>query len=872
LPVKLKYGSNARTGTTHPSLESRILRVALIALLGILVVGCSIFGYFYYHYQHVVDDRIASGPMFASVSRIYAAPREVRAGQKLSAASIAADLRRAGYNANSQLGTYQLNADNIFIKPGPESYHNTDGATINTSGGVVQSITAENGVTLSAYELEPQLITALSEDKNRTKRRLVTYDEIPPRMVQAVVAIEDREFFEHGGINYLRTMKCGLQDLLSHHMSCGGSTLTQQLARGFFLSPEKKITRKLREIMITFQLEHRFNKKQIFEMYANEINLGQRGSYAINGFGEAAQTFFGKNLQQLDLAECALLAGTIQSPTRLNPYRHPERAMTRRNIVLDSMVETGAITPSEADRAKAEPLRLAPPNIDASEAPYFVDLVHDQLVKHIGDQDLSHQSLRIYTSLDPDLQRVASEAIEIGMKNVDELVRKLHKTPKGEAPTPINYPQVALVAINPHTGQILALVGGRNYGLSQLNHAVAERPTGSIFKPFVYAAAYNSSLNGLTLGDGGDAGGGGIFTALTPLNDDTTTFMYEGKPYTPGNFEKGEYPGMVTAVDAIDHSLNIATISLAQMVGFGNVAALARSAGITSARGTPSVAIGTYSATPIDMAGAYTVFANNGVHLTPWMLASVRNANGDIVSDFAPDAKQVLDPRVAYLTQSLLENVMTRGTGASARQHGFLAPAAGKTGTSHDVWFAGYTSNLICVVWVGNDDYTDISHGLSRPLQGADAAAPLWAEFMKRAIQLPQYSDVKPFSAPSGVTVARIDKASSLLADSTCPTNNFYVAFLDGTAPTNTCSQMSDSPQNLIQKILGIGGSKSEPTPPQPTTGAPIVRVPPNTPPDGNAPDTTQPPAQPKKRNFLQKIFGGGKDKDKQPQPTPPPQ
>jgi penicillin-binding protein 1B len=854
-------------------MRSRILRGALIALLAIVIVGASVFTYFYYHYQRVVDDRLAAGPIFASVSQIYAAPREVRAGQKLSAAAIAADLRQAGYNSNSQLGTFQLNADNIFIKPGPESYHNTDGATINTSNGVVQSITAENGVTLSAYELEPQLITALSEDKNRTKRRLVSYSEIPPRMVQAVTAIEDRDFFNHGGINYLRIAKCAFSDLVTHHRTCGGSTLTQQLAKNLFLSPEKRIKRKLIEILITFQLENRFNKKQIFEMYANEINLGQRGSYAINGFGEAAQTFFGKNLQQLDLAECALLAGTIQSPTRLNPYRHPERAMERRNVVLDSMVETGAITASEAIRAKAEPLRLAPPNIDASEAPYFVDLVHDQLVRRIGDQDIAHQNLRIYTSLDPELQRAASEAVEIGMKNIDELVRKLHKTPKGELPGPITYPQVALVAINPHTGQILALVGGRNYGVSQLNHAVAERPTGSIFKPFVYAAAYNTSLNGLTLGDSGDAGGGGggVFTALTPLNDDTTTFMFEGKPYTPGNFEKGEYPGMVTAIDAIDHSLNIATISLAQMVGFGNVAALARSAGITSARGTPSVAIGTYSATPIDMAGAYTVFANNGVHLNPWMLASVRNANGDIVSDFSPEAKQILDPRVAYLTQSLLESVMTRGTGASTRAHGFLAPAAGKTGTSHDVWFAGYTSNLICVVWVGNDDYTDISTGLSRPLQGADAAAPLWAEFMKRAIQLPQYSDVKPFVAPEGITTAHIDRTTSLLADSTCTGNTLYAAFLDGTAPVNTCSQMSENPQNFIQKILGIGGSKSVPDPTS-TTPAPSVRVAPNTPPDGNAPDSTQQPAQPKKKNFLQKIFGGGKDKDKQPQPTPPPQ
>ena len=867
MPVKLKYGNNTRTKVRLSALlHSRLFRIAVVAVLAVLLVCVSVFGYFYYHYQRVVDDRIASGPFFANVSQIYAAPREVRDGQKLSATVIAAELRQAGYNSNPQLGTYQINGDNIFIKPGPESYHNTDGATISTTGGVVQSITAENGAALSAYELEPQLITALSEDKNRTKRRIVTYNEIPPHMVQAVISIEDRRFFEHGGVDYHSMLGWAWHDLRGdRRWTGGGSTLTMQLARGLFLSPERRIKRKLIEILITFQLESRFTKQQIFAMYANEINLGHVGSYAINGFGEAAQTFFGKSLQQLDTAECALLAGTIQSPSRLNPYRHPERAMERRNLVLDSMVETGALTPREATRAKAEPLHLAPPNIDASEAPYFVDLVHDQLVQRIGDQDLSHQSLRIYTSLDPDLQQAASDAVEAGMKNVDEIIRKRHKTPKGEQPKPITYPQVALVALNPHTGQILALVGGRNYGASQLNHAVANRPTGSIFKPFVYAAAYNTSLNGMSLGDSG------VFTALTELNDDTTTFMYDGKPYTPGNFERGEYPGMVTAAAAIAHSLNIATISLAQMVGFDNVASLARTSGITNARGTPSVAIGTYGATPIDMAGAYTVFANNGVHLTPWMLASVRNASGDIVSDFSSEGKQVLDPRAAYLTQSLMEGAMNYGTAAAVRAHGFAAPAAGKTGTSHDAWFAGYTSNLICIIWVGNDDYTDISTGLTRKLQGADAAAPIWAEFMNRAIKLPQYSDVKSFIPPEGVTIAHIDRASNLLVDSTCTSNTFYVAFLDGTAPVNTCSQLGENPQNFIQKIFGIGGNSAPTLPP---ASAPVVRQSPNTPPDGNAPDTTQQPEPKKKKNFFQKIFGGGKDKDKdkQPQPGQPPQ
>lgn len=839
------------------------MRYALVAILACVVVVLSVVGYYYFKYENVVNDRLAKGPMFARVSQIYAAPREIRTAQKLSVSMIAADLRRAGYNGNPQLGTFELNGDSIFIKPGPESYHTTDGATISAPNGIVQKITAENGAALSAYELEPQLITALSEENNRTKRRLVSYKDIPPQLVQAVTSIEDRNFFEHRGVNFLRIVKCGVEDLTSGRKRCGGSTITMQLARGFFLSPEKRLKRKFIEILITFQLESRFSKQQIFEMYANQINLGHRGSYDINGMGEAAQAFFGKDLKQLDTAECALLAGLIQSPSRLNPYRHPERAIARRNIVLDSMVETGAISQSTATRAKAERLHLAAPDVDASEAPYFVDLVHDQLVQRISDQDLAHQNLRIYTSLDPELQSAAAEAVDVGMKNVDEIVRKRYARRKDTGP--ITYPQVALVALNPHTGQILALVGGRRYGASQLDHAIAQRPTGSIFKPFVYAAAYNTALNGMNLD------GNGPFTAVTKLNDDPQDFGTGDKPYTPGNFVKGEYPGMVTAVEALAHSLNIATIALAQKIGYGNVAALARSAGIVNARATPSVAIGTYNATPIDMAGAYTVFANGGVHLKPWMLASVRNTSGDIVADYSPDAKQVMDPRAAYLTQSLLEGVMNYGTGSVVRGRGFNAPAAGKTGTEHDAWFAGYTSSLLCIVWVGNDDYTDIK------IQGADAAAPIWAEFMKRAIKLSQYSDVKSFSPPEGITIARIDRDTGLLADPSCSEHTMNVAFLDGTVPTGSCSQMHDNPQNFFQKIFNFGSHSEAVSPYTPGT-PPSATAPPGSPwpvpvnpANGNAPQQTAQPEPPKKKkNFFQKIFGGGGDKDKSREQNPP--
>jgi penicillin-binding protein 1B len=845
MPVRLKLASTP----AKQSLLGRLVRFVLAVALLAAVVGAGVFFYFSHKYRGMVDDRLAQGPLFAAMAQVYAAPQEVRPGQRLSVASIAGALRHAGYSGNpqagSQLGSYQLRENSILIKPGPESFLATDGATITTGPAagdatstdstasahgpsVVESITAENGAPLATYKLEPQLITALSEDKNRTKRRLVTYSQIPPQLVQAVTAIEDRRFFEHGGINYGRTVKCAFEDIIARHMSCGGSTITQQLARGFFLSPDKKLSRKMAEVMITFQLEARFNKQQIFEMYANQINLGQRGSFAINGFGEAAQSYFGKDIRQLTLPEDALLAGLIQNPNRRNPYRHPDRATERRNVVLDSMVETGAITADQAAKAKAAPLNLAPPNIDASEAPYFVDLVHEQIIQRLGDSDTAHSALRVYTSLDPDLQRAAAEAVEVGMRNVDDQVRRREAALRKKGNNaPISYPQVALVALNPHTGQILALIGGRNYGVSQLDHAVAERPTGSIFKPFVYAAAYNTSLNGTTLS------GGGVFTALTKLNDDAQDFGTNGQSYIPGNFDKNEYPGMVTAADALAHSLNIATIALAQQVGYENVATLAHAAGIVNAKPTPSMAIGTYSATPIDMAGAYTTFANNGVHLKPWVLASVRNAQGDIVADFAPEAKQVLDPRTAYLTQTLLEGVMARGTAAGVRSRGFTAPAAGKTGTSHDAWFAGYSSNLLCIIWVGNDDYTDVK------LEGAKAAAPIWAEFMNRAIRIPQYSDMKTLGQPpDGVELLRINRATDLVADDSCPSDDIPLAFLSGTAPQSTCSHMGESSQTLGNQLYNPDGTPSD-----------------------NQPH----------RNIFQKLFGIGKDQPQSPPGSPAP-
>jgi len=800
----------------HPRV-ALALRIALLTFAAVVLVGFSVCGYFYFKYGHIVDERLKQ-PIFANTAKIFAAPREVRPTQKLTVGLIANELRQAGYTVDgaskaSPLGTYAETSDTITVHPGPESYHAEDGATIHIGSGVVQSITDDHGQALSSYELEPLLITGLSDDANRTKRRLLTYDEIPYNLVQGVLAIEDRRFFEHSGVNYFSMMGWAWHDLIGDRKHRGGaSTLTMQLAKLLFLSDNGTYKYKMIQIMVAFHLEHRFTKKEIFETYANQINLGQRGSFSIDGFGEAAQAYFGKDVRQLDLAQCAMLAGMIQRPNYFNPFRHADRTIERRNLVLDSMVETGAITKDLAERAKAEPLRLSDASVDASEAPYFVDLVHEQLLQKIGERDFNREGLRIYTSLDPDLQRAATQAVESTIHVVDEQVDKLyarhHKKGATDKPEmPITYPQVALVALNPHTGQVLALVGGRNYGNSQLNHAVAHRPTGSTFKPFVYAAAFRTAVAGTML-----PGQTKLFSPVTMLSDEQQTYgegtQYE---YTPKNYER-EYYGEMTARLALMRSDNNATIGLAGMVGFDNVAALARDAGVKSARGTPSVAIGTYSATPLDMAGAYTVFANGGVHLDPWMLASVRTSTGDVISDYTPTSRQVLDPRVAYLTTNMMEAVLQGnghdgctiggldycGSGAGVRNMGFLAPAAGKTGTDHDAWFAGFTSNLICIVWVGNDDYTDIK------LEGAHAAAPIWAAFMKKAVLLPQYSDTHEFSAPQGVDLVQIDKASNLLSNVTCP-DAFTAAFLDGTAPTDTCDHPPDK-RNLLQKLFGLGG------------------------------------------------------------------
>ena len=811
-----------------------VLRAALVLFLILAASFTVLFSYYYIKYDRIIERRFRT-PVFGNSAKIYALPRMVRTGEKIEAGEIAAELRRAGYldkEGQSKLGSFRLVHDGIEVTPGPESYHSPEPALISIQDGQVDRITSK-GNELSAYELEPELVTALFDAEQRSKRQLVKYDDIPPRMTQAVLAIEDRRFFEHSGVNFLRMAEAAWIDIVRGRHEQGGSTITMQLSRGFFLTPEKTIKRKLIEMLIAEELEQKFSKQQIFEFYANWVDLGQRGSFAISGLAEASKAYFNKDLKDITLPEAALLAGLIQRPSYLSPYRHPERALERRNVVLDAMVETHAITREQADKAKATPLKLAPPNVEASDAPYFVDMVRDTVISKFNEHELNDQSYRIYTTLDPDLQKAAAQAVEMGIKLVDEEVKKL-RTKRVKVGKKIEtkveqgpQAQVALVALDPHTGAVLALVGGRDYGWSQLNHAVAKRPTGSIFKPFVYATAIDTAL------DGSQA----VLTPASTVTDAPSSFAYGDQIYEPRNY-KEEYHGEVTLRYALAMSLNNATVKVAEEVGYDKVADLAKSAGITSVKATPAMALGSYDASPLDMAAAYTAFANNGVRLSPILVRSVRNSRGDVLANYSTDQRQVLDPRVAYVMTNMMEGVINNGLGFSAvRGRGFTPPAAGKTGSSHDGWFAGYTSNLLCIVWVGYDDYSDLR------LAGGVTAAPIWAEFMKKAADLPQYDNMREFAQPTGVVDVELDKATNRLATPAC-TDDYVSAFVAGTEPRETCDQPSGI-TGLFSRWFG-GGQKVLP-PPNPSQPA-------------NGQDAPQQQDPNKKKGLLGKIEGIFKD------------
>ncbi len=836
----------------HPLLK---ILIAVAVFCGL--IGAVVFTYAYVYFSRIIDRRL-NGPIFANTSRIYASPTPVFVGEPMKSAEIAGTLRRAGYSElkTNRVGWYQMVAGGIEIFPGPDSYFQSEAGLIKVGDGKVERIVSLNDNTdRQRYDLEPEVITNLYRS-GREKRRLVRYEDIPVNMVNAVLAIEDRHFFEHNGVDFLRVGKAAFDDIRGHRIKGatvqGASTLSMQLAGLFFLNRnEKTWKRKLSETLITLELEQRLSKKEIFEDYMNQVNFGQRGSFSINGIGEASLAYFDKDVKQLTLPEAALLAGIVNGPSFYSPYRQPERARQRRNLVLESMVQIGAITADQKEAASRAPLGVVPAATDTGDAPYFVDLVKDELQETYSEKDLTSSSLKIYTGLDLDLQKIASQAIQEGIKEADgKLAPRRKRNPK------LPEAQVALVCLDPHTGAVLALQGGRSYGASQLNRAVSKRQPGSSFKPFVYAAAFNSAVDGSKP----------LMTPSTMVVDEPTVFSGApgSPPYEPENFHE-EFGGPTTLRHALEKSYNVATIKVAEMIGYDKVVKLAHAAGLKSAQPTPAMAIGSYETTPLEMAAAYTTFANGGEFLEAMLVREVKAADNTVLEEHDLKPKRILDARVAYLMTNLLEGNMDHGTAAAARgTYKFLAPAAGKTGSSHDAWFAGYTSNLLLIVWVGFDDNTNL------PLTGAQAALPIWVNFMKRATALRRYRDTMPFEPPTGIVHVEIDADTGMLATSYCP-NRKVETYIDGGQP-EPCS--AHGPGRLTRAagffgaLFGVRGAGAAPPPPAPAIaagspgGGANAQTAAN--PGANLASATvePPPSQDtdpkKKRGFFSRLFGVG--------------
>ena len=843
-------------------LTSRFGMALLGSVLALLLAGTCVVSYYYVKFGRMIDERL-TGQIFQNTSRVYAAPGHIFLGESLRSGDLATYLLRAGYQESAvegSPGVFRVAGNAVEVRPSATSYfQGQNPLRVEFTGAEVSRITQlSDGTQVDSAQIEPQIITNLF-DSSREKRRVVRYEDLPPVLVHALLAAEDKRFFEHGALDMVRVFGSALYDIRRGQKAQGASTIDMQVARTFFFTTQRVWSRKLSEILMAAEIDERFSKQQILELYANDIYMGNRGSFSIRGFGEAAQAYFGKDVRELSAGEAAFLTGIIRAPNRYSAAeRHADRAEEARDRVLAQMVDDGYLTAEQEAAAKHAKLHFANGGLSSSSAPYFVDMVKDHLLEKYSEGDLENESYRIYTTLDPDLERAATDAVQLGAQNVDKLLARKYALwkKKGEAAPQV---QIAMVVMDPHTGEIRALIGGRDYGESQLNHALARRQPGSVFKPFVYAAAFNNAVQGFQP----------VVTPVTTVDDSPTTFEFDGKEYTPDNFGQ-EFFGTVTVRDALIHSLNVATVKVAEVIGYQRVVDLARQMDLgNNIQPTPAVALGAYEMTPIDVAAGYTAFATGGTRAEPMFIRSVVSADGKVEETNAPSTRPVLDPRVAYLTTSLMEDVINHGTGFPVRQLGFDAPAAGKTGTSRDGWFAGYTSNLLCVVWVGFDDNRDLG------LAGGAAAAPIWAEFMKRAVSLPLYRNTQDFEPPPGIVQVSVDLQTGLLASQACPsaTQEYFIA---GSEPTQTCdgqTAQTTGAGNWLTHLFGKEqNASSEPavnTTGQPLNGEQLQQRPKPNPSakPGQKPadsDVQNAPEPEKKKGFLDRIFGifGGSKSD----------
>lgn len=613
---------------------------------------------------------------------------------------------------------------------------------------------------LQAYELEPVRITRLFASESET-RTLIKFEDVPRQLVNAVLAIEDRRFYDHGGLDFRSIGRALNEDIFGSGRLQGASTITQQLVKNFYLTSEKSLKRKVNEAAMAILLERQLTKNQILELYFNEVYLGQRGPVGIHGISEASRFYFHKDVRNIDVPESALLAGMLQAPRRYSPYLYMQRARARRNTVLLCMKSAGNISAEQYEQFTNTPVIVQPYNGVTGKASYFVDLLVKQLAAKYGEGDLETRDYRIFTTLDLDMQQAAEETVTEGLARIDKI--RFKATGKQA--------QACLIAIEPSTGFVRAFVGGRSYSGSQFDRLTqALRQPGSSFKPFVYAAALESAFQK----------GSDTYTAATLVSDEPWSLSPTKTAWQPRNYDDRSH-GIVTLRNALANSMNIATTRLAEDVGLKKIVSLSGTLGFQHIEPYPSLALGAFEASPWQLIQAYTALANGGNRIELSTVKKITDSQGKTLVQDHPRSKMVLHPQTAYIVTDMLKSVFSSGTGVSIRRWGFTQVMAGKTGTTNDfrdAWFVGYTPDLICLVWVGYDDNTSLN------MNGAQAALPIWAAFMKKAIKTFPKSD---FAAPSGIVTRLIDPTTGKLVSDTCAYRAQEV-FIQGTEPQENCS------------------------------------------------------------------------------------
>lgn len=627
------------------------------------------------------------------------------------------------------------------------------------NGIVTEVLSVSDGQPLSLVSLEPILISGMRSG-SRQVREWIPLDRIPPILIKTLLIIEDRRFFSHFGVDPIAIGRALWIDVSRGVVVQGGSTLTQQLAKNLYYSPKRTIGRKLREVMAAMALEFKYRKEEILESYLNEIYLGQAGPVSIYGVGEAAHRYFSKNLDELSIDEMALIVGLIKGPNTYSPVKDIEYATKRRNVVLRRLREEGILTEDAVAQAMNRPVKVMLNQDVLTDAPYFVDHLLREIEQGIG-MDIP-DGARIYSTLDPRIQRIVAQVLQEGLTKLERSYPAL----AGVEP-PL---QGAVVVLDVRTGHVLAMVGGRNYRLSQFNRAVqAHRSAGSLFKPFVYLAGFEAARNQGTTG----------LTPATLLADEPVALESDIGSWSPQNYDR-QYRGQVTVRTALEQSLNVPAVRTAHRTGITALTSLLHAFGITTPLADDlSLVLGSSSVSLLQITSAYAGLANGGVVIHPVALSNMVREGRETIWSPPLDRRQAATPQGAFLVTSLLKGVMDRGTGAKARALGVWGPVAGKTGTTdgyRDAWFIGYTPDIAIGVWVGFDDERPIK------LTGAQAALPIWSELAVRLIpQNPQ-----DFKMPVGVVQRRVDPKSGQLATSQCPEQTFEF-FIAGTEPTVHC-------------------------------------------------------------------------------------